>query len=165
MEDTLYWAKVKENAIIPTKREEDAGYDIYPLLSCDPLIIPHGHTAMIPTGIACAFPSGYVLILKERGSTGTKGIAQRAGVVDSGYRGEIQVPITNSSTTDLLITSNPERYNDLLRQTLTVIPADKAICQAVLIVSPNLRNEVVDYDQLRAMESLRGTTGFGASGK
>ena len=82
----LYWAKVKEKAKIPCKREEDAGYDLYPCFEEDYLEIPVLHTKLVPLGIATAFDSDYVMILKERGSTGTKGMAQRSGVIDSGYR-------------------------------------------------------------------------------
>ena len=91
----LYWAKVKEDAIIPTKRDEDAGYDLYPCFEEDYLEIKPLHTRLVPLGVATAFDASYVMILKERGSTGTKGIAQRSGVIDSGYRGEYMAPVTN----------------------------------------------------------------------
>lgn len=91
----LYWAKVKEDAIIPTKRDEDAGYDLYPCFKEDYLEIKPLHTRLVPLGVATAFDASYVMILKERGSTGTKGIAQRSGVIDSGYRGEYMAPVTN----------------------------------------------------------------------
>lgn len=106
----LFWAKVKPDAIIPTKRDEDAGYDIYPCFEEDYIIIPPHETKMIPAGVASAFSENYVAVLKERGSTGTKGIAQRCGVIDSGFRNEWQCPITNTTTRDLIISklSNEE---------------------------------------------------------
>ena len=94
----IIFAKVKENAIIPSKEEENAGFDIY---ACwdgvekkDKIIKPHT-TKLIPTGIACALPINYYFQVDERGSTGSKGIKKSAGVVDSGYRGEIFVAISN----------------------------------------------------------------------
>lgn len=94
----IIFAKVKENAIIPSKEEENAGFDIY---ACwdgvekkDRIIKPHT-TKLIPTGIACALPINYYFQVEERGSTGSKGIKKSAGVVDSGYRGEIFVAISN----------------------------------------------------------------------
>ena len=94
----IIFAKVKENAIIPSKEEENAGFDIY---ACwdgvekkDRIIKPHT-TKLIPTGIACALPINYYFQIEERGSTGSKGIKKSAGVVDSGYRGEIFVAISN----------------------------------------------------------------------
>ena len=94
----IIFAKVKENAIIPSKEEENAGFDVY---ACwdgvekkDKIIKPHT-TKLIPTGIACALPIDYYFQVEERGSTGSKGIKKSAGVVDSGYRGEIFVAISN----------------------------------------------------------------------
>ena len=68
----IYWAKVKEQAIIPTKREEDAGYDLYPCFEEDYIEIAPLTTKLVPLGVASAFDANYVLILKERGSSGTK---------------------------------------------------------------------------------------------
>lgn len=99
----IKFAKIKSNAIIPSKREEDAGYDIYPCFDEDYIIIYPHETKMIPTGIASAFSNDYVAILKERGSTGTKGIGQRCGVIDSGFRGEYFVPITNHNNIPIII--------------------------------------------------------------
>lgn len=101
--NTIKFAKVKPNAIIPSKREEDAGYDIYPCFDEDYIVIYPHETKMIPTGIASAFSSDYVAILKERGSTGTKGIGQRCGVIDSGFRGEYFVPITNHNNKPIVM--------------------------------------------------------------
>lgn len=105
-DNELMWAKVKSNAIIPTKRDEDAGYDIYPCFEEDYIIIPFHETKMIPTGIASAFTDDYVAILKERGSTGTKGIAQRCGVIDSGFRNEWLCPITNTTDKNIIISKH-----------------------------------------------------------
>ena len=46
--DKLFWAKVKEDAIIPTKREEDAGYDLYPCFEEDYLRIDPLTTKLVP---------------------------------------------------------------------------------------------------------------------
>jgi len=102
-DNELLWAKVKPNAIIPTKRAEDAGYDIYPCFDeIYTVILPH-ETKLIPTGIASAFSDDYVAVLKERGSTGTRGIAQRCGVLDSGFRNEWFTPITNTTDKTIII--------------------------------------------------------------
>lgn len=85
--EKLYWAKVREDAQIPSKRQEDAGYDLYPCFEEDFMRIDPLHTVLIPLGVASAFDDNYVLFLKERGSTGVKGMSVRAGVIDSGYRG------------------------------------------------------------------------------
>ena len=96
MHTTVKFAKVRPTAKIPTKRVEDAGYDIYANFE-EPFILINPHeTKMIPTGIASACDTDYCFVLKERGSTGTKGMAQRCGIIDSGYRSEWFVPITNT---------------------------------------------------------------------
>lgn len=98
--DTIKFAKVKENAIVPSKTLENAGYDIYGVFGDNSdenrIIKPH-QTKLIPTGVACALPTKYYFQVEERGSTGSKGIKKSAGVVDSGYRGEIFIAITNST--------------------------------------------------------------------
>lgn len=100
---TVKFAKTKPNAIIPTKRLEDAGYDVYPCFDEDYIIIKPHTTVIIPTGIASACDTDYCFVLHERSSTGTKGMAQRCGIIDSGYRGEWGVPITNTNDVPIVI--------------------------------------------------------------
>ena len=190
-DNELIWAKVKPDAIIPTKRDEDAGYDIYPCFEEDYIIIPPHETKMIPTGIASAFTEDYVAILKERGSTGTKGIAQRSGVIDSGFRSEWQCPITNTNTVDLIIskltieelikkyaTKDEEGYQYMMNGSwsvyLTVDEEDKedlpiihhyekAICQAILLPVPKMKTSEISYDELKSIPSERGVGMLGSS--
>lgn len=139
--------KLSDAAIIPSKRDEDAGYDIYGIPSLEEETKGYynfgpGGLTMIPTGIATEIPKGYVAILKERGSTGSKGLAIRCGVIDSGYRGEWFVCINN--TTDQTV-----RY-----------PVEKAIAQAVFV-----KAEGVDFIEDELSTSERGAGKLGSSGK
>lgn len=156
---TLYWAKVKPEAKIPTKRKEDAGYDLYPCFEQDYIEIQPHHTVLVPLGVASAFPSDYVMLLKERGSTGTKGMAQRAGVIDSGYRGEYIAPVTNVNDVPLFISKIDIETEGI------VYPYEKALCQGVLVALGQLEEKTVSLDELNAMESLRQTGRLGSSGK
>lgn len=158
----LYWAKVKPDAKIPQKRLEDAGYDLYPCFDEDYMIIEPHQTKLVPLGVASAFDANYVMILKERGSTGTKGIAQRSGVIDSGYRGEYMAPITNLNTLPLII---KKENAEIDTNGMLVYPYEKAICQGVLLVMPQLESEEISLDELQAMESLRMDGKLGSSGK
>ena len=113
----IIFAKVKENAIIPSKEDENAGFDIY---ACwdgvekkYKIIKPHT-TKLIPTGIACALPINYYFQVEERGSTGSKGIKKSAGVVDSGYRGEIFVAISNVNDRYLIFGDKDTYLQDAL---------------------------------------------------
>jgi dUTP pyrophosphatase len=66
----LYFAKTRTDATIPSKRGEDAGYDIYSAFDAPYIIIAHSETVLIPTGIASEFHKDYYLQLHERGSLG-----------------------------------------------------------------------------------------------
>ena len=76
---TISFARINEEIKIPTKRVGDAGYDIYPHFQEEFMLIQPHETKIIPTGLYSMFDKDYVVILKERGSTGTKGIGQRCG--------------------------------------------------------------------------------------
>lgn len=193
-DNTIKFAKVKANAIIPSKREEDAGYDIYPCFDEDYIVIYPHETKMIPTGIASAFSSDYVAILKERGSTGTKGIGQRCGVIDSGFRGEYFVPITNHNDKPIIIVKESfikllhervildthffketygvqklydvEWYNKFKMDYETIeYPYEKAICQMLILPVPKMVVEEVSYEELQAITSERGNGLLGSSNK
>lgn len=163
----LYWAKVKENAIIPTKREEDAGYDLYPCFEEEYLEILPLHTKLVPLGVASAFDSDYVMLLKERGSTGTKGMAQIAGVIDSGYRGEYMAPVTNVNDKPLCIVKKEvlETWDEDQKEKYILYPYEKAVCQGVLLKMPQLESETLSYDELKKIASLRNDGRLGSSGK
>ena len=62
-----------------------------------------GEIKLVPTGIASAFSSKYRMSVGERGSTGTRGLAVRAGKIDSGYRGEWFIAIQNNTQLHLTI--------------------------------------------------------------
>lgn len=163
MDTTIKFAKVRPEAIIPTKRDEDAGFDIYACFDEDYIMLNPHETKMIPTGIASACDKEYCFILKERGSTGTKGIAQRCGIIDSGYRNEWFVPITNTTTKTLIIAKNPPENSPY--SSVTYYPANKAICQALVIPVPHCKVEEVTYDELQQISSERGKGALGSSNK
>ena len=77
MEASIKFAKVRPDAIIPSKRAEDMGFDLYPCFDKDYIMIDAHETRLIPTGIASCCDPGYGFLLRERGSTGSKGIALR----------------------------------------------------------------------------------------
>lgn len=165
--DTLYWAKVKKDAIIPSKREEDAGYDIYPCFTEDKIVLNPGETVMVPTGISSAFHASKVAILKERGSTGTKGLGQRSGVIDSGYRGEWLVPITNHHINKKVFIIKEAVFKNISKKDDSIIyyPYEKAICQAVFLDIPTLNTKEIELSELKELDSIRGDGKLGSSQK
>lgn len=189
---TIKFAKVKENAIIPTKTDENMGYDIYACFDEDYIeICPH-ETKLIPTGIASCCSDDYGFIIKERGSIGSQGIAVRCGVIDSGFRGEWFIALTNTTAETIRITKKvdkvqqgvayggkEEKYylgvnkninltqNDIFAygETLKLYPYNKAIAQAILVPVPKVEVEEVTYDKLKAIKSDRMNGQLGSSGK
>ena len=169
MHTTVKFAKVRPTAKIPTKRVEDAGYDIYADFE-EPFILINPHeTVLIPTGIASACDTDFCFVLKERGSTGTKGIAQRCGIIDSGYRDEWFVPITNTTDDYIMIAKSNNTSTDVFgsipMKKIIRYPYEKAICQALVIPVPEVTVEEITYDELKGIASERGTGALGSSGK
>lgn len=163
----IKFAKIRDDAKIPAKRVEDAGLDIYASFAEDYIRIDPHDTKFISTGIVSACDTDFCFILKERGSTGSKGIAQRCGVIDSGYRNEWFVPITN--TTDKILFITKEYCADKLIKAFSghciVYPYEKAICQAIVVPVPELDIEEYTYDEIKAIPSERGNGALGSSGK
>ncbi len=158
---TIYFAKLKEQAIIPSKREEDGAFDIYACFEEETMVIEPHETKLIPTGLGSAFSSDYVAILKERGSNGSKGIGQRAGVIDSGYRGEWFVAVTNHNTKPVVI----QKGDGAVLSDAIIYPYDKAIAQCIMVEVPRLQTKEVTQEELMAFTSERGVGSLGSSGK
>lgn len=148
---------------VPTKRATDAGYDLYCSFMQDNLIIEPLTTRLIPTNLACLIPDGYYFQIEERGSTGSKGIKKSAGVIDSSYRAEIFIAITNCNNKPILITKETE--TEALTDDYIIYPYTKAIAQMVLHKVDEFPTELVDYQEILNTPSERGTGALGSSGK
>lgn len=169
-ENTLYFAKLSNEAKIPTKNEEDAGYDIYACIkNNDDFVIQPMETKLVPTKIACAMSPKYYLQIEERSSTGSKGIKKSAGIIDSGYRGEIMVAITNS-TKKTLVLSN-KTLNEISQKLgldesqILLYPQSKAIAECLIHEVPKMDIQEIEYEELKNIPSLRKTGGFGSTNK
>lgn len=163
----VYFAKMREGAKIPTKREEDAGYDVYACFDEDYLRAAPHQTLIVPTGIASACPTDYFFRIAERGSTGTRGIGQRCGVIDSGYRGEWFISVTNHNSVPLYFIK-PEKRSELeqsFESDAIIYPTDKAICQALLLPVPKTEVTELSYEELSNIKSARSGGKLGSSGK
>ena len=180
MKEKIYFAKTESDATIPSKSDEDAGYDVYPCFEEDYIEIKPHETEMIPLGIASAFSSKFYFQLFERGSTGIRGIGQRAGVIDSSYRGEWFAPITNHNNKTLYIAKDVPKLVEMLDKKygieeqgngvaledfVIVYSYSKAIAQGVLLPVPKVEVEEIPYYELINFESERGTGMLGSSNK
>ena len=178
------FAKVRPDAIIPSKRDEDMGFDIYACFDEDYIIINPHETKLIPTGLASACDPGYGFLVFERGSTGSKGIARRCGVIDSGYRDEWFIGLTNTTDKDLYISKISaadiakkqygafEKVSHTLYKLIEdgvnnaiIYPYSKAIAQALLIPVPKVNKKEISYEDLKSIPSERGLGSLGSSGK
>ena len=132
--------KLDTNAIpFSYLREGDACMDMYSL--ADDIIYPRG-TVIIPTGIAVEIPEGYEGIVRGRSGLTSKGIQAHLGTIDSAYRGDVGIIITNTSNTPFEVKAGMR-----LAQ-FTVKPVHK-VC-------------LVEQTELTNTE--RGISGFGSSG-
>lgn len=173
-DNKIYFAKLRQSAVLPTKRFEDAGYDVYACFDDDFFVIEPYKTRPIPTGIASAFSPKYYIQVEERSSTGKLGIKKSSGVFDSGYRGEYFILTYNTNSKPFVITKIDENNvedvflvdgKEYRKSEVIFYPYKKAICQIVAHIVPNLEVQELSYDDLMKIESERGANGFGSSGK
>ncbi len=133
------------NAVIPSYGSEfAAGADLYACISGEITILPHS-TEVIPTGIALELPVGYAGLIYARSGLATKrGLApaNKVGVVDCDYRGEVKVALLNHSDIPQTV-SQGERI-------------------AQLVITPYITAEFVLLDELS--QTARGGGGFGSTG-
>ncbi len=138
--------KLHPNAILPTYGSaEAAGADLYACLE-ETVTIEAGQTCFIPTGLSLEVPRGCAgLIYARSGLACKRGLApaNKVGVVDSDYRGEVKVALHNHS-------SEPQ----------IVQPGERV---AQFIITPVLTPVYEEVDSLT--DTDRGAGGFGSTGK
>ncbi len=139
--------RLRDGAVLPRRATEgSAGHDLYALLD-EPVTVRPGGLVRIPTGIAVALPCpDYAAFVYARSGLAIKfGIAPSncVGVIDSDYRGEVIVGLTNHSSEPYTI-QNGERI-------------------AQMIIAPVVLPEIVECDTLG--DTPRGSGGFGSTGR
>ena len=141
-EGSLQVKLLSDNGRLPYKTNRfDAGFDLY---ASEDIQIDSNSRELISTDIAVAIPNGYVgLIWPRSGLAVKKGIDVFAGVIDSGYRGEIKVCLYNSD-----------------RTTVEVMEGDRIAQLLIQKVGNFFIREVQELD-----DTDRGSGGFGSSGR
>lgn len=138
--------RLNENAIVPKYASEyAAGADLYACIDEEEVILP-GTTKLIKTGIALEIPVGYAAFIYARsGLASKKGLApaNKVGVVDCDYRGEVMVALHNHS--------NKEQ---------SVLPGERV---AQMVIAPYVTADFEVVEELS--ETVRGEGGFGSSGR
>lgn len=137
--------KLDDRAVIPSYGTSfAAGADLYAVLDNE-IVIKPGETVFVGTGLAISIPEGYAgMVFARSGLSCKKGLApaNKVGVVDADYRGEIMVALHNHSMEDRIISSG-----DRIAQ-LVIMPFYKAVFE-----------EVSELDT-----TVRGDGGFGSTG-
>ncbi len=107
--------KLREDAIIPTKREADSGYDLYAVWD-KPVVVHKTQEVMVfPTGLKMRFPSTHTALFRDRGSTGIRNMQVRAGVVEGNYSGEYKILLSNGNEfEDILYVKDEYAIQDLI---------------------------------------------------
>ena len=143
---TIRVKKLREKATLPTYGSQwAAGADLYACLEAPVTIEPH-QTVMVPTGLALEVPVGCAGLIYARSSMGAKrGLApaNKVGVVDSDYRGEVMVALHNHGTLPQKV-EHGERV-------------------AQLLITPVLTPTYEEVSELS--DTVRGVGGFGSTGK
>ncbi len=146
MEQRVNVKKLKEQAIVPTYGSEfAAGADLYACLDA-PVTIGPGETYLAKTGIAMEIPVGYAGLIYARSGLATKkGLApaNKVGVVDADYRGEIMVALHNHSNKEAAIE-----------------PGERI---AQMVITPFLTANYTVVEELS--DTVRGENGFGSTGR
>ena len=137
---------LRPDAQVPARATADsAGADLHACMD-GPVTVAPGETAFIGTGLAAAIPSGWAgLVFARSGLACKKGLApaNKVGVIDSDYRGEIKVALHNHGT-----------------EPVTVTPGDRIAQLALVPVC------MAEYEASETLEDTdRGAGGFGSTGK
>ncbi len=137
---------LRDGAQLPTYgTEEAAGADLYACLD-EPIVIGPGETKAVPTGIALEVPRSCAgLVYARSGLACKQGLApaNKVGVIDSDYRGEVLVMLHNHGSEEKQIA-----HGDRIAQ---------------LVITPVFTPGFVRVDTLS--DTSRGTGGFGSTGK
>ena len=142
--NTIKFKKLSENSVIPSYGTEySAGADLYS--SMEDVTINPNETVFIHTDISIEIPVGLVgLIYARSGMACKKGVApaNKVGVIDSDYRGEIMVALYNHSN-----------------QAVTIAKGDRV---AQLVIAPYIKADFQEVEELE--DTVRGEGGFGSTG-
>jgi dUTP pyrophosphatase len=135
--------RLHEDAVVPARAYVgDAGLD---LAACERVELGPGERAVVGTGLAVAIPDGYAGFVQPRSGLAARHgitIVNAPGLIDSGYRGEVQVVLLNTDSAEAF-----------------AVEPGMRIAQLVVLAVPEL--ELLETDELPASE--RGVRGFGSS--
>lgn len=140
-----YWIGEEAKAagvFLENPRNGDAGFD---LRAAAAVLIAPGEQILIPTGVHCAIPVGWVGLIKDRSSVALKGLHTHAGVIDASYRGEVKILMANRSGAPFAV--------------------EVGLKIAQMVIIPHLTAGIETRAFAELGESERGHGGFGSTGQ
>lgn len=144
MTQTVRVKKLRENAVLPSYGSDyAAGADLY---ACNAVTVEPGATEFVQTGLALEVPAGYAgLVYARSGLACKKGLApaNKVGVIDADYRGEVMVALYNHSS-----------------QAVEIEPGERV---AQLVITPYFTAVFEETEELS--DTVRGEGGFGSTGR
>lgn len=133
-------SRIHPDAKLPSYGHKgDAGLDLF---SAVDLVLERGQIEAVSTGIRVAVPEGNVGLIWDKSGISLKGVHRLAGVIDSGYRGEVKVVLVNLSDSPFVI--------------------NKGMKIAQMLIQPLTMVKVVEAEELD--DTSRGEGGFGSTG-
>ena len=153
--------RLSKSAITPSRaNDSDAGYDLY---ATQDMVIGPMEKLIVPTGISIEIPSGYYGRIAPRSGLAVKNsIDVLAGVIDSGYRGEIGVVLINLNLPEVLFNRNKKStaYESAFgaRNKFSISKGDRI---AQLIIE---KCHKIQWVETELSDSERGEGGYGSSG-
>lgn len=138
----LHVKRLHKDAVLPKHMKKgDAAVD---LNACESLVLKAGEKKLVKTGISVAIPEGFAGFVWDRsGLAANHSVHSMAGVVDSGYRGEIKVVLINLGREDFRV--------------------ERGMRIAQMAIQPVSSVDIEEVDELG--ESERGKGGFGSTGR
>jgi dUTP pyrophosphatase len=159
--------KLHPDAVIP--QYATAGAAAFDLVATKQVVIEPGETVQVPLGLAVEVPEGHVLIIAMRSGISLKTLLRQTngvGVIDSDYRGEINMLFTNTAPLTItalyrvgLINGETEEVCDFsFTGTYLIKPGDR-VAQGFIMPLPK-----INFVEGELSETERGTGGFGSTG-
>lgn len=140
---TLQVKRLHVDAKLPRYAHTGPFGDLAADLFCvDAVDVEPGATALASTGLAFAFPAGYGALVEDRSGLAVRGMTTLAGVIDTGYRGELKVVLLNTTAA------------------IVALPAGTRVAQ--LRIVERIEAEFVEVEVLD--ETVRNSGGFGSTG-
>ena len=146
-QETIRFQKIRPQAVLPVRATQgSAGLDLTACID-QPVVLPKGGRALIPTGLAAALPGSHLasFVFARSGLAVKHGVtlSNCVGVIDSDYRGELKVPMVN-----------------LGKEPYTIQPGERV---AQLCIAPVYTAAFAPAQELG--DTTRGEGGFGSTGK